>query len=101
MISGEDSEARVFEAVAVGSRSETTARRMYDSASVVVDEGRVWPLRSSVGELPAELRASDSPAEDEERVLVVTRELCSGFWLCRWIKRSAIRSRGLTLQQYV
>ena len=28
----------------VGRRSETSARRMYDSASVVVEDGRVWPL---------------------------------------------------------
>ena len=46
--SGGSSEEEDKEEESVGRRSEMDARRMYDSASVVVDEGRVCPLQGAV-----------------------------------------------------
>ena len=52
------------------------ARRMYDSASVVVDEGRVCPLQGAVLSVPmAADECACLPAEHKQGMLILPREL--------------------------
>ena len=64
---------------AAGRRFESKARRMYDSASVVVEPARVWPLRGrgrGCGGWQADVgQGGDVPAEHEQRTLVRTRDV--------------------------